>query len=398
MSRNRQIIRSSTDAVEAKIFKSQAPITLDPTFLIITAPLHLFVRPSQSDSIQVFQNPLLKFATRPLCYRFVVSEPKITWPSHNLWWHHHFVKLLQSPRRHYSSVFTGWVVPPLNSKLIFLCKAPLWNPLFFGATMTASNVAAGCATVVTWLPVAAACPFSRPACVGVGSTSIGSSLSILWNTWSHKVNNNTVAHFIAFTGAWSHVWPSLAISRGSVGGVFYFQNRVQAGKLIFKASNWTTWWINHSSIDLLYWLIAHSVIYGTFALVAPVNLCEFCLESFITQYVVFGSQTVRASCSSGLNKKRNPDVRSSLSHCWTIPLLKSFVFFSNMWAFLTQLQTKQNKLARHDTSRGTSKLAGAWTSLKWINELIAAGVRGTGVFCSVCLPPPPVIRLEKSLF
>lgn len=27
--------------------------------------------------------------------------------------------------------------------------------------------------------VAAACPFSRPACVGVGSTSIGSSLSIL---------------------------------------------------------------------------------------------------------------------------------------------------------------------------------------------------------------------------
>lgn len=90
--------------------------------------------------------------------------------------------------------------------------------------------------------------------------------------------------------------------------------------------------------------------------------------------------TVRASCSSGL-KDRNPDVCSSLSHCWTISLFRFWAFLQHV-GFLTQLQTKQNKLRFVGTT---------WLNAlqSWpvcgLNELKAWEAPGCSFLC-VCLP------------
>lgn len=128
----------------------------------------------------------------------------------------------------------------------------------------------------------------------------------------------------------------------------------------------------------------------------PTVLCSCC--PFDLVWVLFGANHRPICCvwitdkESGHHvplvwtKKRNPDVRCSLSHCWTISLFSGFGLFSQHVGFFdtTSDKTKQtNKSSRNDTAQRTSKLAGVWTSVKWINELVA----GWGVlFCVVCFP------------
>lgn len=80
-------------------------------------------------------------------------------------------------------------------------------------------------------------------------------------------------------------------------------------------------------------------------------------------------------------KRKEKKSRCSLSHCWTLSLLSSFQLFLQHMAFLTQLQTKQNKLACHN-----------WVHFKAIYfahgpQWRPASARGRGMLCSMLTPP-----------
>lgn len=114
-------------------------------------------------------------------------------------------------------------------------------------------------TFVTWIPVAAPCPFSRVASVGAWSTSIGSSFSILWE--------NIETH--------SQSAPNITLK-----GPQSLDNqacRCYGAEFTVSMWNWCLDWLP-------------SVSFSPQIYLTPLSLYEFYLESFISQSVFFGLQ------------------------------------------------------------------------------------------------------------
>lgn len=157
------------------------------------------------------------------------------------------------------------------------------------------------------LPVVAACPFSSSVCAGVGSTSIGSSRSILWNTRRVTVNSNNStflldeAHScVSFTGGqWYGCETSPTVTE-------YKLEHLKSSR-----------WMNYYGISCNNWLIA-TVNKGCFP-------CSSCV------CVLIGCSNIWL-----LDHRPGPHVlyeNDLIHHCWNILHFSSFKLFANMCDF-----------------------------------------------------------------
>lgn len=150
--------------------------------------------------------------------------------------------------------------------------------------------------------------------------------------------------------------------------------------------------MNHCGIDKLYWLIF--LTHGNKNdLVGPFMLSGFCVDPFWNQYVVFGSDRVMLVW---FEKKKKEQKKKSRCPLLIESLLDRSLFcrffglFSNIWDFLTWLQTKTKQ--QISTARLTSKLA---ILQPWINQQVVVGVRGSeGSAVLRVSISSPVIRCE----